>query len=144
MQNPKMPAGEIGDALRQIDNSRVLALCVAGERQRQRVDREVSPCEVFFQAARLHSRQRADVSIRLTPRCREVDGGRPELEPDASKSVVPRHASVRWRRQRRQRYGVAGFQQEVDVVDRLVLQQIPHGTTDSVDRELARFRRVEH
>jgi len=57
---------------------------------------------------------------------------------------VPLHASVLGSRQRRQRHRIAGFQQEIDVVDRLAQQQIPHGPADRVDREAARFRRVEH
>ena len=144
MQDPKLPAGQVDDAIRNVDDARVLPLRMAGERKRQRVDREVSPREIFFQTARLHSRKRAYVSIRLTPSCREVDGGRTELEPDGSKAVMPRHASVRRRCQRRQRHRVAGFQQEIDIVDRLAQQQIPHGPADRVDRKPTRFRRIEH
>ena len=80
MQNPKIPASEIDDAIRWIDDSRVLTLRVAGERQRQCVDREVSPRKIIFQAAGLYTWQRAYMGIRLTASCRQVDRGRADLE----------------------------------------------------------------
>jgi hypothetical protein len=91
MQNAKLSAGEITQTIIEVDQAWVFVERGVREWKRERVDAEITPLEILFEATWLHARKAARMGVSFAPRSRKVDLNLIELDPNRSKTIVASH-----------------------------------------------------